>query len=204
MDVKERNEIFERLWPGLKPVIWRLWKNHATTRRLGTLEDVESEAAAIALQALNGFIPAPQYESPAHRDGHIKGYLRGAISRGLTWASRRSNLVHVPPDVAAAVFQGDREGDAQAAVNCGQIDESVEYAAELPAWSEEMPDMFDLQKGMDRLQVADREFLCRYWGIAYRRHTLAQLAELHGITRNAARRRVRAIEVQLRMIMTRA
>jgi hypothetical protein len=209
MDDNERNRIFDKFWPYLKPVIFRIWKKYSTVRRIGTLDDVQNEAAVTVLNAITQFIPAKQYDSPGMADGHMKAYLIAAINRGLIYRSRCSSLMKVSAHAAASVFAGEFSKDsdgpmsqAWSAVHCQQLDTIPVTIAKDTAGDEDHT-VSELQVALARLQPDERDIIGKFWGLDGDRVSLEDLATANKLTRNAARRRVRAIESKLKLMMTR-
>lgn len=201
MDAKERNRIFDKHWPALQHVIYRIWSRYSTVRRIGTLDDVKSEAALAVLSAIENFTPAAKYDSPEQADGHMKSYLVSAIHRTLTYKSRCSSLLHVPAHVAASVFAGE-DDESKAAVHCKQFDNIPVVMSESDFGDEEHT-VGDLQTALSRLQPGERDMISKFWGLDGEKVSLRELAIEAGLTRNAARRRIRAIESKLKLMMTR-
>ena len=201
MDAKERNRLFERHWPFLKNVVFGIWSKYRTVRRIGEIDDVLNDAALAVLSGLDNFTPASKYDSEDQRDNHILSYLSAAIHRTLTYRSRCASLLHVPAHVAASVFSGDNT-DARPAVHCKQFDPMPVVMAEAATGTEDHT-VQELQTAIKRLQPAERDIITKFWGLAGERVGLRELSVEYGLTRNATRRRVRAIESKLKLMMNR-
>jgi len=201
MEDSQRNAVFEKFWPSLRLVVYRIWMTHPTVRRIGSVEDVENEAALAVLSAIPNFRPAETYESEAKADGHVKAYLVSVIHRCLIYRSRCASLVHVPAHVAADVFDG-KELPARSAVHCRQLD-GMQLQMSRPAGGKEEYTVGDLMTAISRLQPRERDIIQKFWGLEGDRVSLGAIARKYRLTRNAARRRVRAIESKLRLIMNR-
>ncbi len=199
MDDRERDAIFTKFWPSLKLVIYRIWTTHPTVRRIGTVEDVENEAALAVLTAIPNFRPADTYTCQSKADGHIKTYLVSVVHRSLIYRARCSSLVHVPAHVVAGVFDGKNE-DAKSAVHCKQLD-SMQMILSRADRGEEEYTVGDLDIAIQRLQPKERDIITKFWGLNRERASLGQIAKKYRLTRHAARRRVRAIESKLKLIM---
>lgn len=199
MEDSKRDAIFNKFWPSLKLVIYRIWTTHPTVRRIGTIEDVENEAALAVLTAIPNFRPADTYASQAKADGHIKTYLVSVVHRSLIYRARCSSLVHVPAHVAAGVFDGRNE-DAKSAVHCKQLDHMPMILSRPDAGDEEYT-TGDLNVAIGRLQPKERDIIVKFWGLNGERVSLGAIAKKYRLTRHAARRRVRAIESKLKLIM---
>ena len=198
----ERNRIFDKFWPSLKHIVYRIWKKYHIVKRIGTLDDVKNEAAISILNAIRTFIPSEKYDSPEQADGHMKAYLVSAIHRGLTYRSRCSSLMKVPAYAAANVFAGDTNSPARSALHCVQLNAIPVTISEDDDGKEDHT-VEELHTAIARLQPDEREIIGKFWGINGDRVSLAVLADDNGLTRNAARRRVRAIESKLKLMMSR-